>query len=186
MQRLFLLSALPLLISAHTALADPGERMALDGATDDCALYQALNGSNALPEECQDDSKGFPYEQEANLPPVPVILQRVNFDLDSNALTPAARIDLARIAKVMSDPVSHLQVYRVGGHTDSLGDPAYNQALSERRASATRRYLIALGVPPSRLVARGYGARELLDSVPSYDPANRRVEVVNQRRRGNL
>lgn len=185
MQRPFLLSALSLLISAHTALADPGGRMALNGSTDDCALYQALNGSEAVPDACQDDSKGL-FGQETNPSPVPVILQRVNFDLDSNALTPAARIDLARIAKVMSDPVSHLQVYRVGGHTDSLGDPAYNQALSERRAHATRRYLIALGVPPSRLSAKGYGARDLLETVPSYDPANRRVEVVNQRRRGNL
>ena len=45
------------------------------------------------------------------------------------------RTDAARIA--------------VTGHTDLSGSPAYNQALSERRAEAVQGALVWLGVPSS-------------------------------------
>ena len=46
----------------------------------------------------------------------------------------------------------------VAGHTDSKGTDAYNQALSERRASAVYDYLTGNGIDASRLVGpNGYG-----------------------------
>jgi outer membrane protein OmpA-like peptidoglycan-associated protein len=45
----------------------------------------------------------------------------------------------------------------LGAHTDSKGDDAYNQKLSEARAKTVVDYLISKGIDGSRLVAKGYG-----------------------------
>ena len=45
----------------------------------------------------------------------------------------------------------------IGGHTDNTGDPASNMTLSQNRADAVRRALIADGVPAGTLATRGYG-----------------------------
>ena len=49
-------------------------------------------------------------------------------------------------------------VLEVGGHADSTGSAAADQALSEQRASAVRDYLVRQGVNPASLTATGYGA----------------------------
>ena len=48
-------------------------------------------------------------------------------------------------------------VIEVGGHTDSDGTDADNQALSERRAKAVKDALVELGIKESMLVTKGYG-----------------------------
>ncbi len=45
----------------------------------------------------------------------------------------------------------------IEGHTDDVGDAAYNQRLSEDRARAVRAYLIDRGIDAARLVAAGFG-----------------------------
>jgi outer membrane protein OmpA-like peptidoglycan-associated protein len=62
----------------------------------------------------------------------------------------------------------------VAGHTDALGDAAYNLALSRRRADAVARLLAAAGVPAGQLVVRGYGETAPLRQ-PSDPGLNRRV-----------
>lgn len=69
-------------------------------------------------------------------------------------------------------------VVEVEGHTDSAGDPAANQRLSERRAGAVRDYLVRVGVPESAMAAYGYG--ETRPVAPNDTAANmarnRRIE----------
>lgn len=48
-------------------------------------------------------------------------------------------------------------VVNLMGHTDDDGDPAYNQALSERRVAAVRQYLIGKGVPGPAIVQKAFG-----------------------------
>src|SRR5262249_27981294 len=69
-------------------------------------------------------------------------------------------------------------VVGIYGHTDMVGDPAANKLLSERRALAVRDALIARGVPPNRLIAKGFGGRALEDPGDSEEAheKNRRVE----------
>lgn len=43
----------------------------------------------------------------------------------------------------------------VQGHTDNVGDPAANRALSQRRADMVRTYLTAHGIAEDRVIARG-------------------------------
>lgn len=62
----------------------------------------------------------------------------------------------------------------VVGHTDNVGNPASNQALSERRAKATSSYLTSKGV--SHLTAKGMG-----DTQPAADNATAEGRAKNRR-----
>ncbi|MHA7899981.1 MAG: OmpA family protein [Henriciella sp.] len=68
----------------------------------------------------------------------------------------------------------------IEGHTDSQGDDESNMDLSQRRASAVRDYLMAYGVEPESLVARGYGATRPISAgdTPEALAINRRTVFV--------
>ncbi|NMX93069.1 MULTISPECIES: OmpA family protein [unclassified Pseudomonas] len=68
----------------------------------------------------------------------------------------------------------------VEGYTDSTGSAAYNQTLSERRATSVQVALIKMGVNPSRIVTAGYGKEyPIADNASVSGRAmNRRVEVT--------
>ncbi|MBL7811149.1 MAG: OmpA family protein [Bacteroidetes bacterium] len=68
----------------------------------------------------------------------------------------------------------------IGGHTDSDGDDAANQSLSDERANAVRNQLISMGIAAERLTAKGYGETTPLDNnaTPEGKANNRRVEFV--------
>ncbi|USW95144.1 OmpA family protein [Pseudomonas proteolytica] len=68
----------------------------------------------------------------------------------------------------------------VEGYTDSTGSAAYNQTLSERRATSVQVALIKMGVNPSRIVTAGYGKEYPIadNSSVSGRAMNRRVEVT--------
>ena len=86
-----------------------------------------------------------------------------------------ATVDQAAAAAKDNAP-THIAI---GGHTDTTGSQAYNQKLSERRADAVRKELIAQGVSPDDIGTTGYGENEL--AVPTADqvnePRNRRVTI---------
>jgi peptidoglycan-associated lipoprotein len=50
------------------------------------------------------------------------------------------------------------------GHADERGTREYNQALGERRAQTARDFLVALGIPPARLLVVSWGKERPLDS----------------------
>ena len=64
----------------------------------------------------------------------------------------------------------------IQGHTDNVGDPAYNVNLSQRRADAVMEYMIANGVSSSRLRAKGYG-----DTRPHVSNASDQGRALNRR-----
>ena len=69
---------------------------------------------------------------------------------------------------------------RIDGYTDNVGDPRFNQRLSEERAAAVRAALIKRGVDGDRLTTRGFGETHPL--APNKSPGgranNRRVEFI--------
>jgi outer membrane protein OmpA-like peptidoglycan-associated protein len=68
----------------------------------------------------------------------------------------------------------------LAGHTDGKGGDAFNQDLSERRAEAVKRYLIArYKLPAANLIAVGYGKSMLKNQANPFAAENRRVQVVN-------
>jgi outer membrane protein OmpA-like peptidoglycan-associated protein len=70
-------------------------------------------------------------------------------------------------------------VIEIAGHTDNVGSPESNQALSTDRAKAVRDYLLKHGIDPKRLFAKGYGETEPVASndTPEGRQQNRRTEV---------
>jgi outer membrane protein OmpA-like peptidoglycan-associated protein len=66
------------------------------------------------------------------------------------------------------------------GHTDKVGNDAYNDALSKARAEVVRKALAERGVAAENMVLVGRGKREPM--VPTADgvaePRNRRVEIL--------
>ncbi|MGH8426802.1 MAG: OmpA family protein [Gammaproteobacteria bacterium] len=101
----------------------------------------------------------------------------VNFDFDKSDIKPESEPVLQQVlALFTADPTYSAEV---GGHTDNVGKPAYNLALSERRAQAVEAWLVAHGVAASRLTSRGYG--DTVPLVPNTSDANRaknrRVEL---------
>ena len=104
----------------------------------------------------------------------------VNFAYDAADLTSDARITLDQLGAALRDPRLAGFAFMIEGHTDAKGGIEYNQKLSERRAEAVRRYLIAqFGLAPARLSSVGYGKSRLLNPEQPEDGVNRRVRVVN-------
>lgn len=69
---------------------------------------------------------------------------------------------------------------RIEGHTDSRGDEAYNQYLSQRRAEAVKQYLVDKGIAPERLSANGLGDRQPIADNSTLEgmAKNRRIELI--------
>lgn len=102
----------------------------------------------------------------------------VFFDFDQATLTPEGQRVVAEAAE--SYKSTGVARVTVTGHTDTVGSAEYNQALSERRADAVAKELVALGVPADSIVTLGEGETNPL--VPTgdgvYEPQNRRVEIA--------
>jgi OOP family OmpA-OmpF porin len=99
----------------------------------------------------------------------------VLFDFDKAEIKSTFMLDEA-IDVLKRNPDVNVEVQ---GHTDNVGDPDYNVGLSERRANAVRDYMIAKGIPSSRLTAKGYGMTRPHFSNDSEQgrALNRRVEL---------
>lgn len=103
----------------------------------------------------------------------------VLFASGKSKLLPAAASRLRQVADALlaGDPNA---TFVVEGHTDSTGDPALNQRLSEERANAVRDFLIDKGVPAGRIEARGQGSTQPVadNSTAEGRANNRRVELI--------
>jgi OOP family OmpA-OmpF porin len=76
--------------------------------------------------------------------------------------------------------LSRASYIEVVGHTDDVGDDAYNQELSEQRAAAVRDYLVETGVDASKIVTIGAGENSPVASNTTDEgrAENRRVDVL--------
>ena len=106
------------------------------------------------------------------------IASDATFDFDSAAIKSSAQATYAKIASVLKD--YDKTIIHVVGHTDSTGTDAYNQKLSERRASAVASALTANGLNSARLLTEGRGESEPIadNSTKEGQRRNRRVDIV--------
>jgi OOP family OmpA-OmpF porin len=112
------------------------------------------------------------------VPPRPtLILTGVNFETGRSALTRESYMVLDAVAaSLLANPDIRIEI---AGYTDSTGTKFGNLRLSQARAAAVRFYLARKGVPPPRMVAKGYGASGYIapNSTPAGRAQNRRVEL---------
>lgn len=111
-------------------------------------------------------------------PPARKVSIRLQFELDSAVLTPAARGDLDKLAAALNRPALESSRFLISGHTDVSGRYERNLQLSKQRADSVRDYLVQQGgVDSARLVAVGRGSKELIDPADPRSSVNRRVQI---------
>jgi peptidoglycan-associated lipoprotein len=105
---------------------------------------------------------------------------RIFFDFDSIQLRGDARATLEKQSEWLRQNAG--VVVWIEGHADERGTREYNLALGERRATAIRDYLVALGVDQSRMKTRSFGKERPVDPRSTQDAwnKNRRGVVVIQ------
>jgi outer membrane protein OmpA-like peptidoglycan-associated protein len=97
------------------------------------------------------------------------ITQQIQFDFNKSTIKAVSFPILDAVKDVLvANPKISIEVQ---GHTDNVGQAAYNAKLSSQRAEAVRAYLVSHGVEPGRLVSRGFGMSQPL--VPNNTEANR-------------
>jgi outer membrane protein OmpA-like peptidoglycan-associated protein len=102
----------------------------------------------------------------------------ITFGFDSAEVQPQFRPVLDNLAVTLNE--YNQTLIEVAGHTDSIGSAAYNQTLSERRASNVANYLGSRGVMRDRMIVVGAGqTRPIASNATEAGRAqNRRVEIT--------
>ncbi|WP_454867644.1 OmpA family protein [Pseudomonas farris] len=158
---------------------------AQDGDEDDDGVFDRRDRCPDTPADTPVEHHGCPLPQyPASVkpvePPVSEVITlngNVLFAYNQSDLMPEARSELdSLMAKLQNADVVSVKVI---GHTDSQGSDAYNQKLSERRASSVAAYLLSQGLAPNKLTSEGRGeSQPVADNDTEEGRAqNRRVEL---------
>lgn len=102
----------------------------------------------------------------------------IKFDVAKATIKPESMGTINYVVKMMQD---HPELkFSVEGHTDTDGDDASNQKLSEARAKAVMDTMIKLGINATRLTSKGHGETKPMtgNDSPESKAQNRRVEFV--------
>ena len=119
-----------------------------------------------------------------------VFSSEVLFPLGSAELSDEGKSEVAKVAGILREVADSIPseldwVIRVDGHTDDIpllgaGKYADNWELSQGRALSVVKYMVnALGIPPGRLSANGFGEYQPINpaSTPEARAQNRRIEL---------
>ena len=162
-----------------------------------CKAKASVGSKTPAAEPKKEEPKPEPKKEEPPPPPPPApkeeprlvglpltgsqidVVGTIEFDTNSADIrqTPQTLGILNTVANA-GKVYTQITKLRVEGHTDSDGDDAANQNLSERRAQSVVRWLTDHGIAPSRLVAVGCGERDPLasNSTDEGKQRNRRTE----------
>jgi OOP family OmpA-OmpF porin len=103
---------------------------------------------------------------------------KIRFDSGRATIDPDSAGLLDRLIETaLRCPTSNIEI---AGHTDTDGEDASNQSLSEKRAQAVADYLVKAGLPAGRFTAMGYGSTQPVaeNDTDEGKAQNRRIEFV--------
>ncbi|MEO8934836.1 MAG: OmpA family protein [Xanthomarina sp.] len=103
----------------------------------------------------------------------------IYFDFDKSNIRKDAQVELEKVLAALNQ-YPNLKI-EIRSHTDSRGNDAYNQALSQRRATSTLNYLAANGIDKSRLSALGFGESKLVNNCANDVPCSEMEHQKNRR-----
>ncbi len=103
-------------------------------------------------------------------------LKGVQFETGKSIIKPVSFPILDKVIKVLSKNPSFKHL-KIEGHTDNVGNPEKNLALSKDRAKAVKDYLVKKGIPSFKLISSGYGSIKptATNDTQAGRDANRRV-----------
>ena len=106
-------------------------------------------------------------------------IKMIYFDLDKSNIRKEAALDLEKILDVLNqNPTMTLDIR---SHTDSRASFKYNEALSDRRAKSTIKWLVENGVNENRLSGKGYGETQLVNKCTDGVPCTEEEHQLNRR-----
>lgn len=132
-----------------------------------------VRGGNLIGEMPLNDPRG-PFVQYN-------LCERIFFDYDQSSIKADSTECLDNIANALIQETAYTLI--IEGHCDERGSDTYNIALGDRRAAATREYLVQRGLSANRIQIRSMG--EAMPLAPCNNETcwsqNRRAEfyVVN-------
>ncbi|BCH08333.1 flagellar motor protein MotB [Mesorhizobium sp. 131-3-5] len=109
-----------------------------------------------------------------------VDLDTLNFEFGSSSISDTEVQKLEGVARAMEKLLKKnpAETFLIEGHTDAVGTPEANLALSDRRAEAVAEALTnAFGIPPENLTTQGYGEQYLKVNTSAPNRENRRVAI---------
>ncbi|MDN5927344.1 MAG: OmpA family protein [Hyphomicrobiales bacterium] len=109
-----------------------------------------------------------------------VDLDTINFDTGSAEISQGQVDDLQGVADAMKRIIDQNpgETFLIEGHTDAVGDPNSNLALSDERAESVADVLTNdFKIPPENLVTQGYGEEYLKVDTDGANRDNRRVAI---------
>jgi OmpA-OmpF porin, OOP family len=104
----------------------------------------------------------------------------INFDTGKSTIKPESKSIIEQIVQMLSaNPDLKLSV---DGHTDNVGNPVSNKALSEERAKSVVSAIVGKGIGSERLSPSGYGQDKPIGDNKTEEgrTKNRRVELVRK------
>jgi len=160
---------------AMPAAADPAYKAdrIIDLFVTDAAAAAAAKASGKTRSICYGTTADCPVRPAESMATFNLL---VNFEFDSDKLTPAAKENLDQFARALQDARLKGLKFEIDGHTDATGAEQYNVGLSERRAASVVAYLVAQGISARELVAKGFGKSKPI-AIDPFSPENRRVET---------
>jgi len=110
-------------------------------------------------------------------------IDNIYFDFGHTNIRKDASVQLAKIVAFLEDNPSLNLIVKV--HTDSRGNDKYNKELTETQAKSIEQWLVKKGIASHRIIAKGYGATQLVNGCEKGVPcteeehqANKRVEFI--------
>ncbi len=104
--------------------------------------------------------------------------EKLLFGFDQSDIQATQKPPLEALSKQLQQ--YNLNTIKVVGHTDNIGDPAYNQTLSEKRAASVSQIFIETGFKTQNIQSLGRGASQPLVENNSEEnrALNRRVNII--------
>ena len=180
------LGALSRLSTGTLVFTDREVKLSGDALYDAAAAQLRANLSKELPQSFQ--LKADVTVKPASSPVDATVCQQlfsellgkgtIHFEPKRSSLDPDSADLLDHLVETaLRCPTAHIDV---AGHTDTDGDSAANQALSEKRAQAVVDYLVKTGLPASRFTAIGSGSTQPVAANDSDEgkARNRRIEFI--------
>lgn len=104
----------------------------------------------------------------------------IYFGFDKHLISASAKAQMDELLTLW-EQFPNMKI-KIESHTDSRGKASYNKWLSQKRANATKDYLVSQGISPELIVsATGYGEEQLLNECSDGVVCDRKTHRINRR-----